>query len=120
MSFHGKSEAGDRARYGDGFVTDNGGFFVELAVFADVHVARGFTWCNLTVIEEGGLAVREANQHEAAAAYIARSGLDDGEGERHGDGRIDCVAAALEDFNSRFRAKFFVGGNHAMTGANSL
>ena len=101
-------------------IADDGGFFVELAFFADVHVTRGFARRHLAVVEEGGLPVGKTDQHESAAADVARRRFDDGERESGGNGSVHSVAAALQDFDSGLRAEFFVGGYHAMAGANSL
>jgi len=51
---------------------------------------------------------------------LPAAGFDHGKCESHGHGRIYGVTAALKDFESRLRAKFLVGSDHAMAGANSL
>ena len=120
IGFQSESEAGDGARHGDRAIAEDGGFFIELAVFCDVHVPGGLGWRHFTVIEKRGLAIREPNQHEAAAADVACGGFYDRQRKRHGNGSVHSVAAAFENCDSRLRAKFFVGSDHAMAGANSL
>src|SRR5260370_4890242 len=120
ISFQSQSETGDSSRDSDRLVTDDGGFFLELAVFSDVHIAGGLTWSHFAIIEEGGFAVGQANQHESAAADVARGRLDHGKRESHSHRRIHRVTAALKDFDSRLRAKFLISCDHAMAGANSL
>src|SRR5713226_546377 len=120
IGFQRESEACDCSGDSDRLVADDGSFFIELAVFSDVHVAPGLIWRYLAVIEEGGLAVGKANQHETAAADVARSRFDDSKRESHGHRGIYRVASALEDFDSCLRGEFFVGRDHAMAGANSL
>src|SRR5260370_39972829 len=75
IGFQSESEAGDSAWDSDRLVADHGGFFVEFAIFSDVHVAGGFTWSHFAIIQEGGFAVGQANQHEAPAANVARGGV---------------------------------------------
>src|SRR5882762_6589604 len=58
IGFQGESEAGDRARHGHRAIADDGGLFIELAGFSDVHVPGGLSWRHLTVIEKRGLAIR--------------------------------------------------------------
>src|SRR6266566_102804 len=111
---------GASSRDSDRLVADDGGFFVELATFSDVHITGGFTRSYLAIIEESGFAVGQANQHEAPAANVARGGFDHSKRESHSHRRIYGVTAALKDFDSRLRAKFLISCDHAMAGANSL
>src|SRR5437879_11388309 len=120
IGFQSESETGDSSRDSDRLVADDGGFFVELATFSDVHITGGFTRSYLAIIEESGFAVGQANQHEAPAANVARGRFDHGERESHGHRRIYRVTAALKDCDSRLRAKFLISCDHAMAGANSL
>src|SRR5216684_7384267 len=120
ISFQSESEAGDSSRDSNRLVADDGSFFVEFAVFSDVHVAGGLTWSHFAIIEEGGFAVGQANQHEAAAADVARGRLDHSKRESHSHRRIHRVTAALKDFDSCLGTKFFVSSDHAMAGANRL
>src|SRR5260370_30324300 len=120
ISFQSESEAGDSSRDSDRLVADDGSFFVEFAVFSDVHVAGGFTWSHFAIIQEGRFAVGQANQHEAATPDVARGRFDHSKRESHSHSRIHRVTAALKDFDSRLRAKFLISSDHAMAGANSL
>src|SRR5437762_5980061 len=85
-----------------------------------MFVSCGLWWRHFKVIDERGLGIREPNQHEAAAADVACGGFYDRQRKRHGNGSVHRVAAAFENCDSRLRAKFFVGSDHAMAGANSL
>ena len=100
VSLQGKSKAGDGSRHGNRAIADNRGFFVELAVLADVHVARGFTRCYLAVIQERGLAVGKTDQHKSAAANVSGRRLDDRKRESRGDSRIHSISASLQYFDS--------------------
>ena len=104
---------------GDRTIANDRGFFVELPIFAYVHVASGFSWRYFAVIKESGLAAGKADQHKSAATDVARGGFDDGERECYGDGRVDSVAASLQDLDSSLRAEFLISSDHTMTGANS-
>ena len=52
------------------------------------------------IVDEGGSAIVHAQQQESAAAQIAGDGMHHGEREAGGHGRIDGVAAFLEDFEA--------------------
>src|SRR5207244_3321401 len=101
IGFQSQSEAGDRARHSDRAIADDRGFFIELAVFGDVHVPGGLCWRHLTVMEKGGLDSRGPNQHEAAAADVACGGFYGGERRRRSSCGVCSVAAALEHYTSR-------------------
>ncbi len=47
--------------------------------------------------------MRGTDEHEAAAADVARLRQHDGQGEAHGHGRVDGVAARAEDFDPGVR-----------------
>ncbi len=58
------------------------------------------------------------DHHEAAAADVARRRMRDRQGERRGDGRIDGVAALLQDFHSRLASQPGDGNDHSTSGAD--
>src|SRR6266702_6075758 len=113
-------ETGHGPRDRDGTIADDGGLFIEVPILVDVHIAGGFAGGHFAVVEESCFAAGEADQHEAATADVARGGFDHRERERHSDRRIHRIAAALEDFHSRLRAKLFVGGDHPVGSADCL
>ena len=62
-----------------------------------IHIARGFLGGALAEIDEGGAAVGQADQHESAAAQVARERMRDGEREADRDRGVHGVAAVLEN-----------------------
>ena len=96
-------QAAHRAGNARGAIADHGCPAVALPVGVEVHVARGGQRGALAEIDESGAAVGEADQHEAAAADVARAGMGDGERESHRDRRIDGVAAVLENLQPGLR-----------------
>ncbi len=61
-----------------------------------------------------------ADEHEAAAAEVSGEGIGDGEGEVHGYGGIDCVAALLEDFDAGVGGVVLDGDDHGVLGASGF
>jgi hypothetical protein len=120
VSLQSQLETSNCSRHSDRAVADDGGFFVELAILADVHLASGFAGGCFAVVEEGSLAVGEPDQHEAAATDIACSGLDHGKSKRDADSGIHGVAAALENLHAGLRTKFLVSHDHAVRAADCL
>ena len=88
-------EAGDGAGDSAGFVADERHAGDDVALRVEVHVAGGGGGGLFAVVEEVGLAVLVADEHEASSAEVAGEGIDDGEGEVDGDGCVDGVAALL-------------------------
>ena len=69
----------------------------------------------LAIIDGDRLAaLGEVHEHEAAAAEIARPRQRHGQGEADRHGRIDGVAAALEDRDADARRLRLLGGDHAV------
>ena len=64
----------------------------------DVHSGRCRSF--FAVIEEMKLAIGHADEHESAAADIARLGMNDGEGESGSDRGIDGVPTLTHNFDS--------------------
>src|SRR5215469_10293511 len=105
------------SRHGNGTVADHGGFVVELAIRADVHVACGFAGGHLTVIDKAGAAISETDEHESTTADVSRGRLDNSESESNGNGSVNRVATALQNLDASLRAELFIGRDHAMRGA---
>ena len=73
---------------------------------------------HLAIVDRGGLAVLQTNHHEAAAAEISRGRMRDRERKRHGDRRVDRVAAALHDVDADARSDFVRRSDDAMPRAH--
>src|SRR5260370_326960 len=112
IGFQSESEAGDSSWDSDGFVANDRRFLVELAIFADIHVARGFARSSFAIVQESRFTIGKTNQHEAAAADVTRRGFNDGQREGHSNGSVHGVTAALEDLQAGLAAKLLVGGDH--------
>jgi hypothetical protein len=56
------------------------------------------------------------DQHEAAAAQIARPRQSDSERETDRDGRIDRISSTLQNVQSNARRRRFLGHDHAVLG----
>ena len=69
----------------------------RLAARVEIHVARGPGRRGLPVVERLHRAVAEADDHEAAAAEVARLGVHHRQGEANSDRGIHRVAALLQD-----------------------
>src|SRR6185437_13431583 len=68
----------------------------------------------LAKIDEVVAPVGEMDEHEAAAAEIAAAWVDDGKRIADGDGRIDGVAALLQDFRPDLRGEPLRRYHHAV------
>ena len=108
--------AGDSA----GFVADEGHAGDDVALGVEVHVAGGGGGSLFAVVEEVGFAVFVADEHEAAAAEVSCEGIDDGEGEVHGYGGVDGVAALFEDFDAGVGGVVLDGDHHGVPGAGGF
>ncbi len=58
------------------------------------------------------------HQHESASADVARSGKGHGKREPNRHGRINCVAAFLQNRKARLGGMSFGGDHHAVLGGN--
>ena len=56
------------------------------------------------------------DKHEATAADVARPGISDRQGQRRGDRRIDCVAAAAKNGQANVTRLGRDRHDHAMPG----
>ena len=61
-------------------------------------------------------ALREMHEHEAAAAEVARDGMDDGEREAGGDGCVHRVAALLQDGDAGVGGIVMHADDHGVVG----
>jgi hypothetical protein len=75
---------------------------------------------DFAIVEEARSPICQAHEHESATADVAGGRFDDGECERHGNGRIHGVAATLEDFDSGLGTKLLIGRDHSMRRAHGL
>src|SRR6185437_11660007 len=64
------------------------------------HGRRGFQRRLLAEIEEHVLTILQMNRHEPAAADVAAARMDNGLRVAHGHGRVDSVAALLENLQA--------------------
>ena len=74
----------------------------------------------LAEIDEGGAPVGQADQHEAAAADVAREGMRHRQRESHRDRGIDGVAAGLQNLQPGFGGVAFARDHHAVPRAHRL
>ena len=86
----------------------------------EVHVAGGGAGGALAEVDEGGVAVGEADEHEAAASDIAGGGVRDGEREGDGDGGVDGIAAGFEDGLTGVGGVGFARDDHAVARVDRL
>ena len=87
---------------------------VGLAV-AKVHVGTGLQRRGLAIVERvEGVALRDIDQHEAAAADSARGRIGDAHRQRRGDRGVDGVAALLENLDAGARGVLAFRHHHSM------
>ena len=113
-------QAGDGAGHADGFVADGGSAGDDIAVRVEIHGCGGSGGGLLAVVDEVGRAGMHADEHEAAATQVAGLGKDDGEGESNRDGRVDCIAAGFQDFDTRVGGVVVDADHHRMLRARGL
>ena len=90
------------AGHADGEHPNRGTVRHDVARRVEVHVGRGGGGGAFAVVQERRFAavdvpVRGPDEHEAAAAQVARLRQDDRQREAHGHGGVHGVAACLED-----------------------
>ena len=95
----------------------------DVAAAVEVHVGGRGGGSGFAVVQKSGPAlvervVRGADQHEAAAADVARLRQNHGEGEADGHGGIDGVAARAEDFQSGVGGVVVDRDDHGVRGAH--
>jgi len=117
----GMEQAGDTAGYAHRQVGVEGTARHHLAGGIQVHVAAGTTRRHLTEIE-GHLAARGrlVHQHEAAAAQVAGTGIDHGQGKADGHRRIHRIAALLQDVHAHPAGQPMIGCHHALPGRDRM
>ena len=111
----GVGQASNRSGDADGFVAEGGKAGDDVLLGVKVHVGAGGSGSALAIVEEVGCAGMVADEHEASAAEVACLGKHDGEGETYGHGRIDGVAALLEDCKPGVRCVMVNRDDHGMT-----
>jgi hypothetical protein len=92
----------------------------QLALGIEIHVARGLGRRHFTEIDEGRPAIGEPDQHEAAAAKIARKRVCRCHREAHRDRSIDGVAAFLQDGDADVDSLRLHRDGHAVSGVHGL
>ena len=91
-----KVEASDRTRYSNRAISDDtvvGGF----AVVTEEHVSGRGGRRSLPKIDEGGVAIRETDQHETAASNVAGYRMRNSQDEAHSNRRVDGIAALSQN-----------------------
>ena len=92
----------------------------QLALGIEIHVARRLGRRHLAEIDERRSAIGEPDQHEAAAAQVAREGMRRRHGEAHRDRRVDGVPALLQDRHADIDGLRFHRDRHAVPRAHRL
>ena len=85
--------AGDRSRHRNRPVADDAGVLDDVTLGIEVHVRRGRGRRFLAIVDEVGLAVRKADEHESSTAQVSCLGIHHRQGETHGNGGVHGVAA---------------------------
>ena len=107
-------EARDGSRHGDGEMALGAGPLDDVAGRVEIHV-RGRRQRRLFAeVDEGLSPIRELDRHEAAAAQVARRGVDHREGVADGNGRVHGVAAALQHVHAHLGREGMRGHHHAV------
>jgi hypothetical protein len=89
---------------------------VDLAFVVQVHVSIGARRCHLAIIDGDCLAAPgHVNHHESAAADVAGAWQGDRQRESHRHGRINSIAALLEDVDTDAGGRGLLGRDHAVT-----
>ncbi len=109
-------QAGDGARHADGESALGAQALDDVTVLVEVHAAGGGERRLLAEIQEGAAPVGELDGHEAAAAEVARGGVDHRQRIADRDRSIDGVAAALQDVDADLRREVLGGDHHAVLG----
>ena len=73
---------------------------------------RGF----FAIVDEGGFARLEVDEHESAAADVAGHGVDHRQGKAGGDGRVDRISAGLHDLDPGVGGQVVDGDDHGVLG----
>ena len=92
----------------------------QIAGRIEIHVARRVFRRALAEIDERRAAVREPDQHVAAAADVAGKRVRDGKGETDGHRGIDGVAPFLQDGDADVGGDRFHRDDHAVPGVHRL
>lgn len=100
----------------DGTIPDNAGILDYVALGVQVHIGGGGRGSFLAVVDEVGLAVGHADEHESAAAEVARLRMNDGEREADGHCGVHRVTSRLHDLDTCLRSQPMNTGHHGMGG----
>jgi hypothetical protein len=84
-------------------VTGRGQAPIDIAGGVQVHPQRGLERRLFAIVDRRHLAGRQADEHEAATANVARRGMRDGEGQAGRDGGIHGISALLQDRRADIR-----------------
>ena len=90
---------------GDGAVAENARVGNHVAARVEIHVLCSGQRSLFAVVEKNGFAGVLADQHKAAAAQVARGGMDHGESKTRGHRSVNSVAALLKNSESRIAAR---------------
>ena len=115
VGFQGIQHARHRARHARGLVAEILEHEVFLAVLPEEHVAARRRGGGLAVVDEYlPLALRQVNQHKAAAPQVARPRVGHRQGEAGGHGRVHHVAPLLQDALAHFGGQLLGADYHAV------
>jgi hypothetical protein len=105
---------GHRPRHAGGAVAERRRAlaFDEVAPRVQIDVAVRGGGGHLAVVNRGGAPVAQANQHEAAAAEVARRRVRHRQRERDRDGCVHGVAPAPQNVHARLRSELARRGDH--------
>ena len=107
-------ESHDRAGHPGGEIAGEARVAPDLAGTVEIHVARCGARRLLAEIDDRTAAVREADQHEPAAADIAAARIDDGQRVADRDRGVDRVAAGFQDFRADLAGEMVRADHHAV------
>ena len=101
VAFKYVEQAVDAAGYADGQVGRRGQSGNDFAVSVQEHIPVGLEGRLFAVIVGDEFAIRQPDHHETATAEIAGGRVGHRQGEPHGDGGVDGVAARSPMANAR-------------------
>ena len=65
-----------------------------------------------------GFAIGHADQHEPAAANVARGRMNHRQRESHSDSGVDGIASSLQNFHTNMGRELMHGDHHRMLGTH--
>ena len=115
VAFLGQDQAGNGPRDTGGEVAEVAALAVDLALLIQEQVAGGGSGRGFPVVDKGlAVFLVEVDQHETAAAEVARPGIAYGEGEPGGDRSIDGVTTFAQDIEPDFRGQALRPDHHGL------